>query len=82
MGDDVPFGSRGGLGTRHYFPVDGEYDLAVTLHRNYVNYVRGMGSRHELEVRLDGELVRSFTFWRRGTRCHSGTRQLRRESIW
>ena len=62
MGDDVPFGSRGGLGTRHYFPVDGEYDLAVTLHRNYVNYVRGMGSRHELEVRLDGELVRSFTF--------------------
>ena len=62
MGDDVPFGSRGGLGIRHYFPVDGEYDLAVTLHRNYVNYVRGMGSRHELEVRLDGELVRSFTF--------------------
>ena len=62
MGDDVPFGSRGGLGTRHYFPVDGEYDLAVTLHRNYVNYVRGMGSRHELEVRLDGELIRSFTF--------------------
>ena len=62
MGDHVPFGSRGGLGIRHYFPVDGEYDLAVTLHRNYVNYVRGMGSRHELEVRLDGELVRSFTF--------------------
>jgi hypothetical protein len=62
MGDDVPFGSRGGLGIRHYFPVDGEYDVAVTLHRNYVNYVRGMGSRHELEVRLDGELVRSFTF--------------------
>jgi len=62
MGDDVPFGSRGGLGIRHYFPVDGEYDLAVTLHRNYVNYVRGMGSRHELEVRLDGDLVRSFTF--------------------
>ncbi len=62
MGDDLPFGSRGGLGVRHYFPVDGEYDLAVTLHRNYVNYVRGMGSRHELEVRLDGQLVRAFTF--------------------
>ena len=62
MGDDLPFGSRGGIGIRHYFPVDGEYDLAIELHRNYVNYVRGLGSRHELEVRLDGELVRTFTF--------------------
>ena len=62
MGDDVPFGSRGGIGIRHYFPVEGEYDLEVRLHRNYVNYVRGMGSRHELEVRLDGVLVRTFTF--------------------
>jgi len=62
MGDDLPFGSRGGIGVRHYFPVDGDYDLAVGLHRNYVNYVRGLGSRHELEVRLDGVLVRTFTF--------------------
>ena len=62
MGDDLPFGSRGGIGVRHYFPVDGEYDLAIGLHRNYVNYVRGLGSRHELEVRLDGVLVRTFTF--------------------
>ena len=62
MGDDLPFGSRGGISVRHYFPVDGEYDLAIGLHRNYVNYVRGLGSRHELEVRLDGVLVRTFTF--------------------
>ncbi|MBM63502.1 MAG: hypothetical protein CL484_11200 [Acidobacteria bacterium] len=62
MGEDLPFGSRGGIGIRHYFPVDGEYDLSIRLHRNYVNYVRGMGSRHELQVRLDGELIRSFTF--------------------
>ena len=62
MSDDVPFGSRGGIGIRHYFPVDGEYDLEIRLHRNYVNYVRGMGSRHELEVRLDGALVRTFVF--------------------
>ena len=61
-GDDVPFGSRGGIGIRHFFPVDGEYDLEIRLHRNYVNYVRGMGSRHELEVRLDGALVRTFVF--------------------
>ena len=62
MSDDAPFGSRGGIGVRHHFPVDGEYDVEIRLHRNYVNYVRGMGSRHELEVRLDGVLVRSFTF--------------------
>ena len=57
MGDDVPFGSRGGIGIRHHFPVDGEYDLEIRLHRNYVDYVRGMGSRHELEVRLDLSLI-------------------------
>jgi mono/diheme cytochrome c family protein len=62
MSDVLPFGSRGGIGISHYFPVEGEYDLAIRLHRNYVNYVRGMGSRHELEVRLDGVLVRTFTF--------------------
>lgn len=27
MGEDLPFGSRGGLGVRHYFPVDGDYQL-------------------------------------------------------
>ena len=62
MGEDLPFGSRGGIGIRHHFPVDGKYDLEIRLHRNYVNYVRGMGSRHELQVRLDGVLVRTFTF--------------------
>jgi hypothetical protein len=62
MGEDLPFGSRGGIGIRHHFPVDGEYDLEIRLHRNYVDYVRGMGSRHELQVRLDGALVRTFRF--------------------
>ncbi|MDA1372311.1 MAG: DUF1592 domain-containing protein [Proteobacteria bacterium] len=62
MSDDLPFGSRGGMAARHYFPVDGDYDLAITLHRNYVNYIRGLGSRHEMQVRLDGVLVRKFTF--------------------
>ena len=62
MGEDVPFGSRGGIGIRHHFPVNGEYAVTLRLHRNYVNYVRGMGSRHELEVRLDGRLVRTFVF--------------------
>ncbi|MDP6580379.1 MAG: DUF1592 domain-containing protein [Vicinamibacterales bacterium] len=62
MGEDLPFGSRGGIGIRHQFPVDGDYDLEIRLHRNYVDYVRGMGFPHDLQVRLDGELIRSFTF--------------------
>ena len=44
----------------HYFPVAGKYDLSLRLHRNYVNYIRGMGSRHEIEVRLDGSLIETF----------------------
>ena len=62
MSEDLPFGSRGGIAARHYFPADGNYDLTIRLHRNYVNYVRGLGSQHELEVRLDGKLVQTFNF--------------------
>ena len=60
MSDDLPFGSRGGVAMRHYFPVAGKYDLSLRLHRNYVNYIRGMGSRHEIEVRFDSELIATF----------------------
>ncbi len=60
MSDDLPFGSRGGVAMNHYFPVAGKYDLSLRLHRNYVNYIRGMGSRHEIEVRLDGSLIETF----------------------
>lgn len=60
MSDDLPFGSRGGVAMNHYFPVAGQYDLSLRLHRNYVNYIRGMGSQHEIEVRLDGKLIQSF----------------------
>ena len=60
MSDDLPFGSRGGVAMDHYFPVAGHYDLSLQLHRNYVNYIRGMGSEHEIEVRLDGKLIQSF----------------------
>lgn len=60
MSDDLPFGSRGGVAMDHYFPVAGQYDLSLRLHRNYVNYIRGMGSQHEIEVRLDGKLIQSF----------------------
>jgi mono/diheme cytochrome c family protein len=60
MNDDLPFGSRGGTSINHYFPIDGEYEVRIRLHRNYVNYIRGLGTPQELDVRLDGVLLKRF----------------------
>jgi mono/diheme cytochrome c family protein len=61
LGDDLPFGSRGGAAIRHYFPVDGEYLIKIRLQRNLYDIIRGMGRPHQLDVRLDGARVRLFT---------------------
>ena len=61
MSEDLPFGSRGGLAVRHYFPLDGEYRVKLRLRRMIYDYVVGMGTVQHVEVRLDGELVRRFT---------------------
>jgi hypothetical protein len=34
LGEDVPFGTRGGILIRHYFPADGEYGLRAFLPSN------------------------------------------------
>jgi mono/diheme cytochrome c family protein len=57
VSDDLPFGSRGGLAARYTFPVDAEYVAKIYLSRTYDGRVRGLSERHQLEVRLDGELV-------------------------
>ena len=61
MSEDLPFGSRGGMAIRHYFPVDGEYTISISLQKNYAGYARGMGWPQELDVRIDGHLARRFT---------------------
>jgi hypothetical protein len=61
LSEDLPFGSRGGLAVHHRFPVDGEYVIKIRLQRNYVDYVRGIGEPHELDVRIDGVRVKRFT---------------------
>ena len=61
MSEDLPFGSRGGLAVRHYFPLDGDYRVKLRLRRMIYDYVVGMGTAQHLEVRLDGRLVRRFT---------------------
>src|SRR5688572_538116 len=61
LGEDFPLGSRGGIAARHYFPVDGEYDLRVRLARTYADVIRGLQVANEIELRVDGVRVGQFT---------------------
>ena len=59
--EELPFGSRGGMAVRHYFPLDGDYEVRIRLRRMIYDYIVGMGRSHRIEVRLDGALVGEFT---------------------
>lgn len=61
VSDDLPFGSRGGIAVRHFFPVDGEYVVKIQLLRTYDGRVRGLLETSEMEVRLAGALVETLT---------------------
>ena len=61
LGDDLPFGSQGGALIRYTFPVDAEYTVKVLLRRQEYDYIIGMGERHQLDVRLDGVLLKRFS---------------------
>ncbi len=61
MSDALPFGSRGGMAIRHYFPLDGEYEVKVRLRRMIYDYIVGMCTPQQIEVRLDGALLERFT---------------------
>jgi mono/diheme cytochrome c family protein len=59
--ESLPFGSRGGIAIPYTFPVDGEYTIQVRLQRQYQDYLKGMGWPQQLDIRLDGKLVKRFT---------------------
>ena len=48
MGEDLPFGSRGGAAVRHHFPLDGEYLVRIRLQDS------GRREPQEIDVRVDG----------------------------
>ena len=59
--DGLPFGTRGGMLIRHYFPVDGEYTISWDPVRTTVGALYGGDSEGEqLEVTIDGERVKLF----------------------
>jgi mono/diheme cytochrome c family protein len=59
--EDLPFGSQGGIAVDHLFPVDAEYDIKVLLRRQVYLYIMGMAEPHQLDVRVDGVLVKRFS---------------------
>ena len=61
---DLPFGSRGGIAIEHNFPVDGDYIIRLDLRKQEYSYVRGLGQPHQLDVRIDGARVGTFTVGR------------------
>jgi hypothetical protein len=48
--EGLPFGTRGGLHVRSYFPLDAEYDFRVEM-------ARAAREAHEIEITIDGERV-------------------------
>jgi hypothetical protein len=56
-----PFGSRGGTTIRYHFPVDGEYSIRIILKRQLYLYLIGMGEPHQIDVRIDGALLKRFS---------------------
>ena len=65
MSEDLPFGTRGGVSIRHYFPLDGDYLVKVRLHRVAAGTggdIRGLDREDRMDFWLDGTHVKSFTF--------------------
>ena len=61
-GEEMPFGTHGGLAVRHHFPLDGDYVFAIRLKRNdTIETIDGIAEEeHQIEVRIDHALVEQF----------------------
>jgi hypothetical protein len=62
--DDLPFGTRGGVSVRHYFPLDADYTLRIRLQRDKAGTgaVRGLAAGpQQIDVHLGGERLTRFT---------------------
>src|SRR5262245_14599594 len=65
--EKLPFGSRGGVSVAYHFPLDGDYRIKVVLKRQLYLYLIGMGEPQQIDVRLDGTLLKRFTIGGEGT---------------
>jgi hypothetical protein len=60
MGEDMPFATFGGLGVKHTFPLDGEYAFQLRLTRDQDGIINGIMADHQIELRVDRQLVKRF----------------------
>ncbi len=59
--DGLPLGTRGGTVIRHNFPLDGEYQIKLSLIKLSFGQVFGEGAEgQELEVILNGQRVKLY----------------------
>jgi len=75
MSEDLPFGSRGGIAIRHYFPLDGEYLIKIAVQRSDLadGYtVRGTAVANQIDVRLDRQRLKMFTLGGQSRRPGAG----------
>ena len=60
--EDLPFGSRGGIAVRHFFPLDGDYLIKVRLKTSYDGAsILGIAEQHQLDIRLDRKRIGQLT---------------------
>lgn len=79
VGDDLPFGTRGGTAFRYYFPADGEYLFEMRPKESGVagGFEGVTDEPHQLDVSLDDTLVWSGTVQRpEGTRGDERNRRI------
>jgi len=55
--EGLPLGTVGGMGVRHYFPLDAEYDFRLTLFRTNTESMRGLEHPHQIEIAIDGTRI-------------------------
>ena len=64
-GEELPFGSRGGISVRHHFPLDGDYAIKVDVESPRSDQPQDLFQRSKapelLDVRVDGKRVGAFT---------------------
>ncbi len=63
MSEDLPFGSRGGLAVDHRFPVDGIYELQVSMQKLGVGsgMIAGLAKPNRLDFRVNGKRIELLT---------------------
>jgi cytochrome c5 len=59
--ENAPIGSRGGTVLRHLFPVDGDYEISVSLQRSRDDEYLGFERERKLDLRLDNQRLQLFT---------------------